>query len=359
MNRVLRIGIVLSAVLAAAEAAPQERFVNATLSSQPAGTLSSTFQSLKAASRGPEWIGYAVRGVAGHESCCSECWNGRGQRPSACKLEGEHGVSVRSSEKAPTASKEPVRLEGSPERLVLFRVERGTVGRIRLFDGGCGLDAGGLPVHWLTDVKPAESLALLAGYVEPWGGHDGLSNGALTAIALHADDGADALLERYSAAAKPLELRKQAAFWMGAARGRRGFEDLRRLALDPQPEMREHVTFALTLPSEPEAMDLIIRMAHDDTSARVRGQALFWLSQKAGQRAVAAISHALEDDPETEVKTKAVFALSRLPRDQGIPLLIQQARTNHNPEVRKQAMFWLGQSGDPRALTLFEQILAR
>jgi hypothetical protein len=359
MNRIIRIGIVLSAVLAAAEAAPQARFVNATLSSQPAGSLASTFESLKAAARGPEWIGYAVRGVAGHESCCNDCWDRHGQRLSACRLEDEHGASFRSSEKASTAGKEPIRLEGSPERLILFRVERGAVGRVRLFDGGCALDAGGLPVHWLTDVKPAESLALLAGYVEPWEGHGGLSGGALMAIALHADVGADTLLERYTAAAKPLELRKQAAFWMGAARGRRGFEDLRRLALDPQPELREHVTFALTLPSEPEALDLIIRMAHDDTSAQVRGQALFWLSQKAGQRAVAAISHALEDDPETEVKTKAVFALSQLPHDQGIPLLIQQARTNHNPEVRKQAMFWLGQSGDPRALSLFEQILAR
>jgi HEAT repeat protein len=66
-----------------------------------------------------------------------------------------------------------------------------------------------------------------------------------------------------------------------------------------------------------------------------------------------------EDDPETEVKVRAVFALSQLPHDQDIPLLIQQARTNRNAEVRKKAVFWLGQSGDPRALALFEQILGR
>jgi hypothetical protein len=344
--------------LVAGVATPEERFVNATLSSQPAGSLASTFQSLKAASHGPEWIAYAVRGVSNHQGCCNDCWDG--QHRSACRLEDEHGVTFHSSDKPSTASPEPVHLEASPEMVVLFRVERGAVGRIRFFDGNCSLDAGGRPVRWLTDVKPSESLALLAGYVEPWEGDDGLSNTALVAIALHADDGADALLEKYTAVAKPLELRKQAAFWMGVARGRRGFEDLRRLALDdPQPELREHVTFALTQSREPEAMDLVIRMAHDDSSSRVRGQALFWLSQKAGQKAVAAISHAIEDDPETEVKKKAVFALSQLPRDQGIPLLIQQARTSHNAEVRKQAMFWLGQSGDPRALALFEQILAR
>lgn len=78
---------------------------------------------------------------------------------------------------------------------------------------------------------------------------------------------------------------------------------------------------------------------------------------KIGQRAVGAIAKAIEDDPETEVKKKAVFALSQLPKDQGVPLLIQQARGGHDREVRKQALFWLGQSGDPRALALFEEIL--
>jgi HEAT repeat protein len=52
-----------------------------------------------------------------------------------------------------------------------------------------------------------------------------------------------------------------------------------------------------------------------------------------------------------------VFALSQLPKDEGIPLLIRTARDNRNPAVRKQAMFWLGQSGNPRALAFFEEVL--
>jgi hypothetical protein len=31
----------------------------------------------------------------------------------------------------------------------------------------------------------------------------------------------------------------------------------------------------------------------------------------------------------------------------------------HDAEVRKTAMFWLGQSGDPRALASFEEVLGR
>jgi HEAT repeat protein len=91
----------------------------------------------------------------------------------------------------------------------------------------------------------------------------------------------------------------------------------------------------------------------------VRGQALFWLAHKAGQKAVGAITGAIDNDPDTDVKKKAVFALSQLPKDEGVPKLIEVAQTNHNREVRKQAMFWLGQSHDPRALVFFEKILTQ
>jgi HEAT repeat protein len=65
----------------------------------------------------------------------------------------------------------------------------------------------------------------------------------------------------------------------------------------------------------------------------------------------------VDDDPDAEVRKHAVFAMSQLPPDQGVPTLIVLARTHKDREVRKQAMFWLGQSGDPRALALFEEVL--
>jgi HEAT repeat protein len=89
----------------------------------------------------------------------------------------------------------------------------------------------------------------------------------------------------------------------------------------------------------------------------MRGEAIFWLGQKAGTKAAAEITDRIDQDPDTEVKKKAVFALSQLPKDEGVPRLIQVARTNPNPAVRKQAMFWLGQSRDPRAVDFFAEIL--
>jgi len=88
----------------------------------------------------------------------------------------------------------------------------------------------------------------------------------------------------------------------------------------------------------------------------VRGTALFWVAQRAGDKAAGTLTQALED-PETEVRKKAVFALSQLPKDEGVAKLIEVARTHRDAAVRRQAMFWLGQSRDPRALAFFEQIL--
>jgi len=34
-------------------------------------------------------------------------------------------------------------------------------------------------------------------------------------------------------------------------------------------------------------------------------------------------------------------------------------RSNRDPEMRRKALFWLGQSGDPRALALFEELLTK
>src|SRR6202011_3976037 len=126
---------------------------------------------------------------------------------------------------------------------------------------------------------------------------------------------------------------------------------------DPSTEVRAQVAFALSISKEPAALEEMIRIAHEDASGHVRGQAIFWLAQKAGKRAVSAIDNAIASDPD--VKKKAVFALSQLPKDEGVPKLIQVAENNRNPEVRKQAMFWLGQSQDPRGLGFFEKVLLK
>jgi HEAT repeat protein len=86
----------------------------------------------------------------------------------------------------------------------------------------------------------------------------------------------------------------------------------------------------------------------------VRSTTAFWLSRGAAA-ALGVIGRDRDDDDE--VRTQAVFALSQQPRETAVPRLIEIVRTSRRPAVQAQALFWLGQSGDPRAIDLFEEIL--
>jgi hypothetical protein len=59
----------------------------------------------------------------------------------------------------------PVFLESAKALLVLARVDGGAIVRVRLFTPDCEIDAGGMPLVWLNDVTPDESVAWLSGLV--------------------------------------------------------------------------------------------------------------------------------------------------------------------------------------------------
>jgi hypothetical protein len=89
-----------------------------------------------------------------------------------------------------------------------------------------------------------------------------------------------------------------------------------------------------------------------------RRAAVFWLGQAASAVAARALDSIAGDDTgDREVRKQAVFALSQRSNNDGVPALLRIARTNPDPELRRTALFWLGQSEDPRALALFEEIL--
>jgi HEAT repeat protein len=99
-----------------------------------------------------------------------------------------------------------------------------------------------------------------------------------------------------------------------------------------------------------------------NTSIRssVRKQAIFWLSQEASEQATRGLTEIAEDAKgERELRKQAVFALSQLRNNEGVPTMIRLARTDKDPAIRKQAIFWLGQSGDPRAIEFFEEVLTK
>ena len=336
--------------------AQQPRIANGRVTSQPAGTsLQQSIRTLVAGQGDVAWIGYAVPVVDGERTMC--CFESESTCCASCRLEPSMSTSMTTRSAQPGGA--VVKLEGAGLMTVMLRAAERRIERVRVFSEDCQLDAGGRPVHWIENVRPAESIAFLETLVtdEP-DGRNRVTGGAISAIALHADGAADASLERLLAGGQPDRVRREVPFWLGNTRGRRGLDVLRRVVKeDASTEVRKKAVFGISQSEQDSAIDTLIDTARTNDRAPIRGEAIFWLSQKAGRKAAAAITERIEQDPETDVKKRAVFALSQLPKDEGVPLLIQVARTHSNPAVKKQAMFWLGQSRDPRAIDFFAEIL--
>lgn len=364
--------LVVCVAAAVAGAAQQPRITNAKMTAQAAGSpFAQSFRALVGAQTEPAWIGYSVPALDGERvMCCFHSANGTWISGNVVMADGSNYTSVGcrlepSQEGAPStgrtpAATGPIKLEGSDRMVILFRVADRRVERIRIFSEDCELDAGGRPVHWLENVRPADSVAVLESFATGDAEARRTTEGAISAIAMHGDASADAALERLIAPAQPTSVRKKVTFWLGNTRGRSGLELLKRvLRDDPSVEVRKAAVFGVSQSREADAVDTLINAARTHSEHDVRGEAIFWLGQKAGAKAAAAITERIEQDPDTDVKKRAVFALSQLPKDEGVPLLIKVARTNPNPAVKKQAMFWLGQSRDPRAIDFFAEILSK
>jgi hypothetical protein len=123
----------------------------------------------------------------------------------------------------------------------------------------------------------------------------------------------------------------------------------------------EQAVFPVILADSVTAWPDLLRIAKNERiTRRTRRQAVFWLGQAAGEAATKGLTDLVEDrNGDRDVREQAVFALSQRPHEEGVPALIRIARQNPDPELRKKAIFWLGQSDDPRALALFEELLTK
>ena len=133
------------------------------------------------------------------------------------------------------------------------------------------------------------------------------------------------------------------------------------LALRDDSRASEKAIFASILADSVTIWPDLLKIAKkEDASRKVRRSAVFWLGQAAGDAATRGLTDLVDDkNADREVRESAVFALSQLPHDEGVPSLISIAKQNRDPELRRKAIFWLGQSEDPRAISLFEELLTK
>jgi len=243
----------LAAVIPAA--AQPKLLINAQVDTRSAASgLEAQFRPLVSAQPQPAWIGYMVPSTRSYSLDCEYVSPGGRSVP---------GV---------------VHLEPADQVLVLFRLQGGQVDRIRALSPYCEVDAGGVPVHWLSDVRPADSVALLATFDD---------TNAVFAIAMHGDASADAALERLVSVSSPRDNgRRRAAYWLGAARGRHGVDAVKDLlARETNQNVRRQAVEGLAANRDPAALDLLISVARQEKDTSIRRQAFNVLGRSRDPRA--------------------------------------------------------------------------
>jgi hypothetical protein len=170
-----------------------------------------------------------------------------------------------------------VHLEPPDRMVVLIRVESNAVERVRALSPDCQIDLGGLPLHWLTDVKPAESVALLASITV---GASRSGDGFVNVIALHADPAATAVL-------------------------------IRSAREDAKPEVRSQAVSALARRPEPAAIETITAVIQNDSDLQVKRRAVSALQSLPDNRGVPLLIQIARTGPNPDVRKQAVTFLSQ------------------------------------------------
>jgi hypothetical protein len=135
------------------------------------------------------------------------------------------------------------------------------------------VDAGQLPVTFLTNVTQAQSVAFLK------------AERNVDAIGPHSGAEADAALEDFVTAMHPDKLRTKAAFWLGQTRKQRGVDVLlKQLREETRERFRLELIFPLSRSKEGIGALLEI-VQRKGAEPKLREKAMFWLARSEDPRA--------------------------------------------------------------------------
>ena len=156
------------------------------------------------------------------------------------------------------------------------------------------------------------------------------------------------------------ELRKQAIRVL-SERGEAAVDDLVKLFDSEQSQdVRRTALQALSEIKSPRVEDKLFAVAGGNDNIEVRKQAIRLLGERVGRKSLEFLGATAQSaDGNAEVQMQAVRSIGEHHSEESVPLLIKIAKTHPNQLVRKQAIRSLGDSGDPRAVEFFREVLAK
>lgn len=123
--------------------------------------------------------------------------------------------------------------------------------------------------------------------------------------------------------------------------------------------LKEKVIFSIAQNGGAEAGRWLAEIARNRSEPiELRKNAIFWLSQsRAGS--LPELFSLYDRTAEPEIREQLIFAYSQRNERAATDKLIEIARTDPDRDMRKKAIFWLSQSKDPRVATILEEILTK
>ena len=155
----------------------------------------------------------------------------------------------------------------------------------------------------------------------------------------------------------PEELRANAIFWLGQRSGGDNAEYLRTLyGRIRNAELREKILFSVSQSGDPASANWLLGIAKNEQEPiDLRKNALFWAGQ--GKASITELVRLYADVRDREMREQLVFVYSQRNEREALDKMMDIARRDPDPEIRKKALFWIGQSKDPRATQLIQDIL--
>ena len=160
---------------------------------------------------------------------------------------------------------------------------------------------------------------------------------------------------------QPVELRKHAIHIYGDRKSDGAVAELIRLYdADRAREVRRTILHALAESIDERAENKLFEIARAADDPDMRRTAIHVIGERVGRRSLELLRETVESNSaDTQVQVQAVHAISERPAEEAVPLLIKIAKTHPNQKVRRMAVHQLGESGDPRALEFFREVLSK
>lgn len=216
-------------------------------------------------------------------------------------------------------------------------------------------------VFWLSQVNTPQAVAALEDILRTSTDRK-IQEKALFAMSQNRSDRAAEVLRTYARRTDiPVDLRRNAIFWLGQRQGPENAEFLRSLYPQIQdPEVKEHIVFAVSQAPDPRNAEWLLDLAlREGESMEARKRALFFAAQR-GELPVQRVAQLYDRTPDREMKEQILFALSQRVRDSAaVDKLMDIGKNETDKELRNRAIFWLSESRDPRVSEFLLEIIKR